>query len=137
LNTRVKIICFLIVFVATNFVTYNRALLDGFLRGQSHQIVESSRSEASSAVFALELLKKNETEKAIKILEMSLDSAIYAHGLHHDQDNSPPWPVSELNFDPENKAMTRVAKYRNIYPVLEGNPKIKKKIESTVERYLK
>ena len=68
---------------------------------------------------------------------MSLDSAIYAHGLHLDEDNSPPWPVSGLNFDPENKAMTKVAKYRSIYPVLEGNLEIKKKIELTVEHYLK
>ncbi len=137
MNTRVKTICFVIIFVVTVFATYNRAQLDGFLRGKSYQIVESSKSEALTNVVALEMLRKGDSEKAIKVLELGLDSAIYAHGLHLSLDVSPPWLASEINIDPENEAMTRVAKYRNIYPSQEGNSEIKKQIETTVEQYLK
>lgn len=137
LNTRAKTICFLIFFVITVFTTYYRAQLDGYLRGKSYQILESSKSEALTNVVALEMLRKGDSEKAMKVLEYGLDTAIYAHGLHLSLDVSPPWMVSEVNVDPENDAMTKVAKYRNMHPGPEGNPAIKKTIDSTVERYLK
>jgi hypothetical protein len=137
LNTRVRTISFSLIFVVTIFATYHRAELDGFLRGKSLQTIESAKSEALTNVVALEMLRRGDSEKAIKALEIGLDSAIYAHGLNHSLDVSPPWLASEINIDPENEAMTRVAKYRNIYPSQEGNPEIKKLIETTVEQYLK
>ena len=90
MNTRVKTICFFLIFVVTVFVIYSRAQLDGFLRGKSYQTIERTKSEALTNVVALEILRKGDSEKAIKGLDLGLDSAIYAQGLYLRLDVSSP-----------------------------------------------
>ncbi len=137
MKTNIYKFIFLLLFIITAVVAYQTGLSTGFSRGYVYQSVSSSPLEGIENVFVLKALREKDIEKAIEILENTLDSNIifYQAGIN-DNDLSIPYPLKFPDArNTEKKIMIQIAKYRKEHPSLSKNIEFKKTIDRALNYY--